>query len=52
MYVGSIGRGLETQEGGVDVKNAVRSAANLKVDGKECGTKYGEPVQFEVARTL
>ena len=46
-YSGSIGRGLETQEGGVDVKNAVRSAANLKVDGKECGTKYGEPVLFD-----
>ena len=46
-YSGSIGRGLETQEGGVDVKNAVRSAANLKVDGKECGTKYGEPILFD-----
>lgn len=40
-YSGSIGRGLETQEGGVMVKDALRSAANLKVGKDECGTRHG-----------
>ena len=43
-YVGSIGRGLETQEGGVEVKNAIRSAANLKVDGEDCGSTKGQMI--------
>lgn len=40
-YNGSIGRGLETQEGGVLVKDALRSAANLKVEGDDCGSTHG-----------
>lgn len=45
-YSGSIGRGLETQEGGVLVKDALRSAANLKVSADDCGTKYGQMVDM------
>ena len=45
-YSGSIGRGLETQEGGVEVKNAIRSAANLKVSGDDCGAVKGQLVKL------
>lgn len=49
-YSGSIGRGLETQEGGVQVKNATRAAANLKVSGDDCGTKYGQMIKIPSSR--
>jgi PHIKZ080 len=45
-YSGSISRGLETQEGGVKTKDAIRSAANLKVAIDDCGSRIGEMVQF------
>lgn len=45
-YAGSIGRGLETAEGGVEVKNALRSAANLKVTIDDCGSKKGKVIKI------
>lgn len=50
-YSGSIGRGLETQEGGVQVKEAMRAAANLKVHTSkegitDCGSKHGRLFQL------
>lgn len=41
-YSGSIGRGLETADGGVKVKQSTRSAANLKVGIDDCGSKLGK----------
>lgn len=45
-YSGSIGRGLDTQEGGVAVNNSLRSAISLRVDleVEDCGSKFGEPI--------
>lgn len=40
---GSLGRGYETQLGGVKAKEAIRSSQNIKISQKDCGTKLSDP---------
>lgn len=41
---GSYGRGKETQEGGVSVKEALAAAQNFTIELKDCGSKIGVDV--------
>lgn len=40
---GSLGRGYETQLGGVKAKEAIRASQNIKISQKDCGSKLSDP---------
>jgi len=51
---GSYGRGAETKDGGVTAKYVLRALGAFKVEGEDCGVKYGDEIEVtkDIVNTL
>ena len=47
LRAGSFNRGAQTMLGGASAKEIARAASNLRVNGKNCGSKLGVPIDID-----